>query len=743
MLSDFAEGLDALGAPVFVLPLGGPFKGKYRFPKGWTKFTADGNAGRLTKAKPGDGFAMVCGQVFDVIDVDPRNGGAESLAELVKEGLIPPVTYVVRTPSGGWHLYVAPLGVPKGTPLPGIDLQAAGSCVAIPGTEGYEVVPKPDWPDLGEQSPDAPDRLRVRLASRVPRLPSPARGQADLGEDSPATPGEREKATAVLAKAVREVENANGSRNSTVSRWLLLLYRFALAGAIDRERVDAALWAASQRAPGTEPYTRREFDASRESASAKAAAEGPERPRVSEGPEHTDDLRMAEYLAGEHLAGFIWAGGGWFRWTGTVWDEVTDVTVTEAVRRAVLDLLADASEKGDSSLAGSLSKLLSAARVRSLASLARGPLERDPSLFDADPWLLNTPTGVVDLRSGELLPHSPDRLITKTTAASYQPEATHADWTRALEALDEPEREWLQVWAGQAATGNMQPDDLLLIAQGSGSNGKTTVFGGLRAALGSYGVFVPEKLLTANPNDHSTELTTLQGARLALIEETPEARALSVKRLKDAVGTPWMTARRIRRDNVTWKATHTLALNTNYRPRIAETDHGTWRRLVLLTFTKTFEGERLDRSIRQRLVSGEDGRGEAVLAWIVRGAVKHANGASLDLTERMARDTEAWRRDSDVLHQYVTERLEFDPDSAILVSDLHPDFCNFLASNEMRAWSPVTFNDRLEGHHLAVKAGVTRKPVRTKGQTFSGHPSPIKSDTVRAWVGVRFKEDGR
>ena len=49
-----------------------------------------------------------------------------------------------------------------------------------------------------------------------------------------------------------------------------------------------------------------------------------------------------------------------------------------------------------------------------------------------------------------------------------------------------------------------------------------------------------------------------------------------------------MTARLIRHDNVTWEATHSLFLTTNYLPRIDETDHGTWRRLAMVRFPYRF-----------------------------------------------------------------------------------------------------------------------------------------------------------
>ena len=128
-----------------LLPAGAPvenlIKGLYRAPVGWPRFTADGNERRLATTKPGCAYGMVCGHVYDVVDVDPRNGGRESLDELAAAGCIPKPHWVVGTPSGGLHLYVDPLGVGKHPGFrPGIDLQATASFVFIPPTGGYRVI---------------------------------------------------------------------------------------------------------------------------------------------------------------------------------------------------------------------------------------------------------------------------------------------------------------------------------------------------------------------------------------------------------------------------------------------------------------------------------------------------------------------------------------------------------------------------------------------------------------------------
>jgi len=77
-----------------------------------------------------------------VLDVDPRNGGADSLVDLVDLlGVLPPtLTVVSGRGDGGHHRYfLRPSGVLKGKPAPGIDLKV----------NGYMVMPPSLHPDTG------------------------------------------------------------------------------------------------------------------------------------------------------------------------------------------------------------------------------------------------------------------------------------------------------------------------------------------------------------------------------------------------------------------------------------------------------------------------------------------------------------------------------------------------------------------------------------------------------------------
>src|SRR5690606_40377597 len=83
-------------------------------------------------------------------------------------------------------------------------------------------------------------------------------------------------------------------------------------------------------------------------------------------------------------------------------------------------------------------------------------------------------------------------------------------------------REWYQVRCGQAITGHMTPDDVMIVQQGGGENGKTTVGAGIERALGDYFTTISHRALIGDPGQHPTELMAFRGARFPLLEETPE-----------------------------------------------------------------------------------------------------------------------------------------------------------------------------------------------------------------------------
>jgi putative DNA primase/helicase len=399
------------------------------------------------------------------------------------------------------------------------------------------------------------------------------------------------------------------------------------------------------------------------------------------------------------------------------------VEVTEAVRNYALDKFTEAinlmrtGQVGNARVIKGWRSLLSASRMRAVITLARGIVECKADDLDGDPDLLNTPGGVADLQTGELRPHNPTLLITKITSGSYRPGFTHFDWDMALEALPEAERDWLKVRIGQGITGQRTPDGVMPVFQGSGENGKSLVTtDGLVPALGDYASMASPKLFQASKgSEHSTERAELRGKRLLIAEELTEGRSIDITALKQIQDVGQITARYIRQDNFAFKASHSLFTTTNYVPVVAETDHGTWRRLALLKFPYTFRkpGEPLtsdtdrrgDPTLKARIEHNTDRQHDAIVTWAVEGAIRwYADQAtSLLPTNAIEADTCAWRTEADRILGFWDERLIEDPDCCILTAELLEEFNHWLESNGHQKWSKETFGPRFEQHEASVR----------------------------------------
>jgi P4 family phage/plasmid primase-like protien len=474
------------------------------------------------------------------------------------------------------------------------------------------------------------------------------------------------------------------------------------------------------------------------------------------------DAMLADRVCDEELDGrFRWAGGlGWMRWTGKVWEEASEASVLGAVKSwaqerwgAVMDdQRRDPSRDLRSQLDG-WRGVLSASKLSNLMKLSRSNLECAATDFDADPDLMNCQNGIADLRTGVLTPHDPDALMTRITAVDFVKDARHPDWDRALEALPEDVVDWYQVRVGQALTGHMTSDGRVLVCQGGGANGKSTVYDGVSLGVGKYAVQVSDRAMLGGASDnHPTEIMDLMGARYAVLEETPEARRLDTNRLKKLADTREITGRRIRQDPVTFEATHSLFINSNYRPVVDETDHGTWRRLALVVWPYTFRereedlrgpNDRLgDPTLRERIKQDPQAL-EAALAWACAGARRWYELEKImpHLPERVEADTLEWRKESDLILAFLDDHIEFDLDACIQGTELRTVFNTWIKEKGAREWGDKTFIARFGGHDQCAQHSVEYKSIFNPQRLSTPSGFTAHKGTVRAWLGVAWRTE--
>jgi P4 family phage/plasmid primase-like protien len=497
-------------------------------------------------------------------------------------------------------------------------------------------------------------------------------------------------------------------------------------------------------------------------------ARGSRKPRRQQGTVQgaiaVTDSFFVERVVDERLESeFCWSPElGWMHWNGRVWVRVDETQVREQVRQYVASWVAGQIVKPTAGASQEdLIKLLSRGRISAITDLSRGELKVDGNRFDTDPDVITVKNGVIDLRTGALMPHDKDRYLTRYVPTKYVPGATHEDVVAMLCAVEPKVADWLQLRLGQGITGHVPNDDVMMLLHGDGHNGKSTVVDGLKATLGGGTdtgamTFIDDKVLTGD-RDAKEERMALRGARLAVAEELPEGSRLNVVQLKKAVGTSVMKARHLYQREVQWDTSHTLMITTNYIPTVVETDHGTWRRLAQVPFPYTYVAEptnathrKGDGGLKSRIVHGK-AQHEAILAWLVAGARRwyEAGQRFPEHPDAVLEATLKWRTDHDVILRYWNERLVADPSSHVMTTELVADFTAFLKEMNQPAWGEKTVTTRFESHeetkgHNVVrdrirrKEGLSRPPHRADGWGTARPEAPAR---YMAWLGVRFASD--
>lgn len=320
---------------------------------------------------------------------------------------------------------------------------------------------------------------------------------------------------------------------------------------------------------------------------------------------HRDDLR------------YVHEWGRWLRWDGKRWATERTLAVYDLARALTREVcLIQRSPRIRAKVQG-------ASTVAAIVTLARADRAhaRVTEDFDLDPWLLNTPAGTLELRTGELRPHRREDGITKVTPVPPTTEAPKL-WLACLNTWTQCDPEltaFLQRLAGYFLTGSVK-DEVLPIVHGGGGNGKTKFVEAIRGCLGNdyvTGVSM-ETLIVTSGEQHPTDVADLRGRRLAIACETEEGRRLAEAKVKQLTGGDRLRARFMRRDFFEFNPTHKLLIVGNHRPTLRNVDEAMRRRLLLIPFDATIPAVDRDPDLAEKLRAELPG----ILGWMVEGALE-------------------------------------------------------------------------------------------------------------------------
>ena len=303
--------------------------------------------------------------------------------------------------------------------------------------------------------------------------------------------------------------------------------------------------------------------------------------------------------------------------------------------------------------------------IRSALRLAEPMLEMEITDFDSDENLLNTPSGTWDLRTGERHDHDFSDYITQMTAFAPGEEGREL-WASALDTIfcsDADLIAYVQQLVGLAAIGAVY-QEAMIIAYGDGSNGKSTFWNTISAALGTYsGKISADSLTVGCRHNVRPELAEVRGKRLLIASELEEGMRLSTSVVKQLCSTDEISAEKKYHDPFKFRPSHMLVLYTNHLPKVGASDSGTWRRLKVIPFNAVITGNDDIKNYSKYLL---EHAGPAIMQWIIDGAkaVIAANYMP-EIPDSVRNAIRAYRDENDWLSHFLDDSCEIAPEHSV------------------------------------------------------------------------------
>jgi len=431
-------------------------------------------------------------------------------------------------------------------------------------------------------------------------------------------------------------------------------------------------------------------------------------------------------------------GLGWHKWTGSYWEFVEDgssikeliiestkriLKLFEPFNKKLQQLLSEdwgenekKKEKAIKGIESRIGKIqtfydssMSSHHIESCYRLAMNHprVYRKSEVLNHRKDLLNVKNGVVDLKTGLLLPHEKTYYFTHCVEIEFPrlkgkyPEPVPT-WNAFLDStfvrskigddkkqhfeVDPELIEYMQIQLGYCLTGEMQQQQIFFLS-GHGSNGKSTFINIAEKLLGGFAKTVnPDTLMqTNNKSPINNDIARTFDSRLIIAPEVEEGSQWNLSLVKAITGGDTITARFLRKEFFDFKSTAKLAVFGNYQPYLKGLDDGTKRRFKIVPFLAKFDGSTKKKNLGLHL----DQELPGILQWAVQGAVKYYSllGQNLEvpLPNSVKLATEKYFYDNDPVQTFLEEHFmendfyasKTDDYNCVPVNDLYKEYSTF------------------------------------------------------------------
>lgn len=416
----------------------------------------------------------------------------------------------------------------------------------------------------------------------------------------------------------------------------------------------------------------------------------------------------------------------WYLWAGNYWRKGSATEIEQLAKDTVNNLILDCQDIGGvgGDAMDFIKKSMEAKMINNMVRLARSEptVLTDFERLDNNRMLLGVGNGAVDLTTGKLHDADPLDCITVATGVDYVASESCPVWEQTLLDIFDNDRElihYMQKLIGYSVLAN-PIESLFVIMYGDGSNGKSTFINTIRDVLGNHAkVANSETFLGTAANSSGApreDILRLMGSRVVTITEPDEGGVLREGLVKAMTGGEALPARAAYgRTTVEVKPTWTAFMPTNHKPIIKGTDHGIWRRLVLVPFVVNFDNHPTIKKDPERMAKLK-AEYSGILSWIVQGALMYQKeGLKAPKVIEDARNE--YKDDMDLLADWIAECCVVGNGQAATSAQLWASWQRYAHENgELKYIS----SSRALGKRLSTRFEAVKNSHGIRGRGFTG-----------------------
>ena len=344
-----------------------------------------------------------------------------------------------------------------------------------------------------------------------------------------------------------------------------------------------------------------------------------------------------------------------------------------------------------------------------IINIMKPKLQVENADFDLNPDLINLNNCTLNIKTLEVMEHSPHHMITRKINSDYVPTADMSLMKNAVDSCMEfnaDDIKGFETTLGAAMCGEL---NRLLMWHGSGDNGKSLLKKVILGTLGdaflngyagtpSIELFL-ENSIPKDPDAPTPERMIFKDARLVFVSEPPKKRKLDEKELKIFITHERTSGRKLHQDTQYFLPISSVIMDTNNLPSLPSAELNVMKRVLILPFNHTFaDGVDMDKSLESKLLANKNG----VFRYLIY-CVQQYHKYGIYVSPNMEQALNYYRSQNDTIQQFIDDCLIINSGINTKKTEIYATYKQWAIENKFKVLNSNELREELEKKGIECK----------------------------------------